>query len=242
MKTLEKALQDCIKAHQRLIRAYVSLLESGHDRIIYLGGKCDPVDQMEASDPALREAKAAITQAKQALDQFGDANKMVQVHWRQPDDPIVQAIYEAIKNENKIPTGPFLEIDYAHPQAKQALEVQAQGEVLSSFQDGQWWITELDAMTKNGTPDQKRAVAVVRNLLRVIATHPQASEPAWMPIETAPKDGSSYLVWAGGVGMAHYVDYYQSGYAHKAPFSENLAAWKAKATHWMPLPAAPEAK
>jgi hypothetical protein len=70
---------------------------------------------------------------------------------------------------------------------------------------------------------------------------PPASAQAWQPIESAPKDGSSYLVWAGGVGMAHYVDCYQSGYPHKGPFSENLSAWKSMATHWMPLPAAPEA-
>ena len=68
----------------------------------------------------------------------------------------------------------------------------------------------------------------------------EAMRQEWQPIETAPKDGSSYLVWAGGVGMAHYVDHYRSGYPHKAPFSENLAAWKEKATHWMPLPEKPE--
>jgi hypothetical protein len=34
------------------------------------------------------------------------------------------------------------------------------------FADGQWWLAELDQMVANGTPDQKRAVAVVRNLMR----------------------------------------------------------------------------
>ena len=51
------------EAHRKLIRAYVNLLESGRDRIVSLGGICDPVDQMEASDPALREAKDALTAA-----------------------------------------------------------------------------------------------------------------------------------------------------------------------------------
>ena len=37
------------------------------------------------------------------------------------------------------------------------------------FDVGQWWVKELDAMAANGTPDQKRAVAVVRNLLGQIA-------------------------------------------------------------------------
>lgn len=36
---------------------------------------------------------------------------------------------------------------------------------LSDFQEGQWWLKELDAMAMDGTPDQKRAVAVVRNLM-----------------------------------------------------------------------------
>ncbi len=34
------------------------------------------------------------------------------------------------------------------------------------FAEGQWWLAELDQMVTNGTPDQKRAVAVVRNLMR----------------------------------------------------------------------------
>lgn len=45
-----------------LIQGYVNLLESGRDRIISLGGDCDPVDVMEASDPYLRAARALIPQ------------------------------------------------------------------------------------------------------------------------------------------------------------------------------------
>lgn len=33
------------------------------------------------------------------------------------------------------------------------------------FKEGQWWLVELDTMVANGTPDQKRAVVVVRNLM-----------------------------------------------------------------------------
>ena len=36
---------------------------------------------------------------------------------------------------------------------------------LKEFQEGQWWVEELDGMVKSGTPDQKRAVVVVHNLL-----------------------------------------------------------------------------
>lgn len=48
-----------------LIRGYVNLLEIGRDRIVELGGQCDPVDQMEASDPYLLDARAALAQAKE---------------------------------------------------------------------------------------------------------------------------------------------------------------------------------
>lgn len=40
---------------------------------------------------------------------------------------------------------------------------------LRDFLEGQWWVKELDAVVANGTHDQKRAVAVVHNLLRVVA-------------------------------------------------------------------------
>lgn len=50
-------------ALQKLVLAYVNLLELGRDRIIALGGQCDPVDVMEAGDPALRAAKAAVIAA-----------------------------------------------------------------------------------------------------------------------------------------------------------------------------------
>lgn len=44
------------------------------------------------------------------------------------------------------------------------------GEPLSDFEEGQWWILELDNMAQsiNSTLDQKRAVAVVHNLLSAI--------------------------------------------------------------------------
>lgn len=50
---LKKGLKD-------LIRAYVNTMENGRDRIVYLGGQCDPVDVMERGDPYLREAKKLL--------------------------------------------------------------------------------------------------------------------------------------------------------------------------------------
>lgn len=45
-----------------LVQGYVNTLESGRDRIVELGGQCDPVDVMEAADPYLRAARAALAQ------------------------------------------------------------------------------------------------------------------------------------------------------------------------------------
>jgi len=47
-----------------LYRAYVRLLEAGRDRILLLGGDCDPVDVMEASDADLRAARSLIDSVK----------------------------------------------------------------------------------------------------------------------------------------------------------------------------------
>ena len=60
-----------------------------------------------------------------------------------------------------------------HPvEAQQAASENAP---LSDFQEGQWWIAELDAMVKDaGTQDQKRAVAVEHHLLRASRAAPPA--------------------------------------------------------------------
>jgi len=40
---------------------------------------------------------------------------------------------------------------------------------LEDFQEGQWWVHELDCMVaRQSTPDQRRAVAVVHHLLRAV--------------------------------------------------------------------------
>ncbi len=49
---------------KRLRLAYVNLLEIGRDRILAFGGSCDPVDVMEASDPALRAVDIIIAKAE----------------------------------------------------------------------------------------------------------------------------------------------------------------------------------
>jgi hypothetical protein len=60
----------------------------------------------------------------------------------------------------------------------QADKEQTDAEPLSEFQEGQWWVRELDAMVKSGTDDQKRAVAVVHHMLRAALATTQAPAPA----------------------------------------------------------------
>ena len=55
---------ELLTALKRLAHAYVSTMESGRDRIVALGGDCDPVDVMERGDPYLRIAKEAIAKAE----------------------------------------------------------------------------------------------------------------------------------------------------------------------------------
>ena len=57
------AAPDLLNELRKMYRAYVRLLENGRDRIVMLGGDCDAVDKMEADDPNLREARAAIAKA-----------------------------------------------------------------------------------------------------------------------------------------------------------------------------------
>lgn len=54
---------------KNLIRGYVNTLEFARERIKDFGGDCDPVSVMEARDPHLRAARAALTQGEQNADQ-----------------------------------------------------------------------------------------------------------------------------------------------------------------------------
>lgn len=59
------AAPNLLDALKELRRAYVNLLESGRDHIVSLGGQCDDVTTMEAADPFLSRAVAAIAKAEQ---------------------------------------------------------------------------------------------------------------------------------------------------------------------------------
>lgn len=62
----------------------------------------------------------------------------------------------------------------------------------------------------------------------------------WLPIETAPRDGTEVLLWADHSHYMfkryhHVVGHYNHGWWMAAPGRECL-----EATHWMPLPDPPQ--
>jgi hypothetical protein len=59
--TLRKERDELREALRRLYRGYVVTLENGRDRIITLGGDCDPVDRMEREDPLLHDMRALLS-------------------------------------------------------------------------------------------------------------------------------------------------------------------------------------
>lgn len=61
---INRQLLDALKM---LSHKYVCLLEGGRDRIIQLGGDCDPVDVMERDDPYLKQCREAIAAAEKEL-------------------------------------------------------------------------------------------------------------------------------------------------------------------------------
>lgn len=63
MTTIEQLVSEL----KSLRRAYVNLLEAGRDRILDLGGTCDPIDVMEARNPHLASAVKAIASGEAEL-------------------------------------------------------------------------------------------------------------------------------------------------------------------------------
>lgn len=81
------------------------------------------------------------------------------------------------------------------------------------------------------------------------ATHPQASEPAWRPIETAPKDSSRILVYLPTSNRPVQEVWWAIPYegstdgwwsTPQGPTGRGYVILPESPTHWQPLPAAPE--
>lgn len=80
--------------------------------------------------------------------------------------------------------------------------------------------------------------------------------PRWLPIESAPRDGTRILAWSAEHGMREtYMQHYQQGSWGRAVFEagagpsecgwswlEPQSGWSSswRPTHWMPLPEPPQ--
>lgn len=62
--------------------------------------------------------------------------------------------------------------------ARPSLPAGPSGDTLADFRAGQWWHRELEMALKHGNPDQRQALAVLRNLLKTVeATVAAAQTP-----------------------------------------------------------------
>lgn len=85
---------------------------------------------------------------------------------------------------------PYMIKPYPSEQPAEPVKVPSDGrwpDPLSDFREGQWWVSELDAMKdRPGTTlDQKRAVAVVHHLIASVARYGQPAQPVFFGLDLA---------------------------------------------------------
>jgi len=69
--------------------------------------------------------------------------------------------------------------------------------------------------------------------------------PEWMPIETAPKDRLIFIINMNRENPPVFVAYHSEAHSsfRRGPrFKEDAGFYNIEATHWMPIPAAPQQK
>lgn len=67
-----------------------------------------------------------------------------------------------------------------------------------------------------------------------------ALEPQWLPIESAPKDGSLILSWSEGASPVAHIAQWKNNAWRGDHYGDREPYWYfSKLTHWMPLPAVP---
>ena len=113
-----------------------------------------------------------------------------------------------------------------------------------AFQLGQtyWQQADSDYISQNKKSDDTYAKFLVLSeeisALLAAAPTPPVSEGRWLPIETAPKDGSKFFAWRRHSTIPLIV-FYNAEYDQYECDDGHLVF---SLTHWMPLPTAPAMK
>lgn len=92
---------------------------------------------------------------------------------------------------------------------------------------------ELDRLNGEGRSKTKSDLEEERDEARAESTPLKKIHPDWMPIESAPEDGTEVLLYQPNAGIQ--VSWY--GYDTD---NEELGWYRFSPTHWMPLPYPPQ--
>lgn len=94
------------------------------------------------------------------------------------------------------------------------------------FEEGQWWLEELDSIVANGTPTQRRAMAVVRNLLSCWQRVQAAAVPKGWSIQRV-FNPSGYTIQMPDGGFLRITDF--GGGGVETAFAKFICAMLANA-------------
>ena len=94
------------------------------------------------------------------------------------------------------------------------------------FEEGQWWLEELDSIVANGTPTQRRAMAVVRNLLSCWQRVQAAAVPKGWSIQRV-FNPSGYTIQMPDGGFLRITDF--GGGGVETAFAKFICAMLASA-------------
>lgn len=101
--------------------------------------------------------------------------------------------------------------------------------------DAQAAIAMENLLAMGDQPVEDRTNWLANFIARALA---EAAKPGWKPIAEAPKDGRWFLAWCPKQGR-HLMRWKDSKTSETASL-DWYTGQQPEATHWMPLPAAPE--
>lgn len=161
----------------------------------------------------------------------------------------------SLTQEKPLTVGDFRKAREALAAAK-AVQPQAQASYCErwygSGDERGWWIVRGGLVKREHVAFLGESVApeeVSKVVAALNAHHPKASEPGWMPIESAPKDSSRILVYLPTSNRPVQEVWWAIPYegstdgwwsTPQGPTGRGYVILPESPTHWQPLPAAPE--